>query len=64
MTGKGKLSIGLLLALTLSCGTSAVRPQDGTEVWNMVSGGEDRTVLVHPPASGGEDLPVLREATS
>ena len=60
MTGKGKLSVvTLLTALTLSCGASAVRPQDGTEVWNLVSGGEERMVLVHPPATAGEDLPVL-----
>ncbi len=49
----------LLPFILVSCGTVAVNPMEGTEVWSIQSGGSARTVLVHPPASGGENLPVL-----
>lgn len=50
---------GLLLLVLGSCGTVAVNPLEGTEVWNIQSGGVTRTVLVHPPSGGGANLPVL-----
>ncbi len=50
---------GALLALALSCGTAFVNPMEGTEVWSIVSGGETRTALVHPPEGGANELPVL-----
>lgn len=49
----------LIPFIFLACGTVAVNPMEGTEVWSIESGGESRTVLVHPPSSRGESLPVL-----
>lgn len=56
---KTKLCLLTAALLVLSCGTAAVNPLEGTEIWEISSGGENRTVLVHPPASAQESLPVL-----
>ena len=54
------LITGALFPLILmSCGTMTVNPMEGTEIWTVQSGGVQRMVLVHPPVSGGENLPVL-----
>jgi polyhydroxybutyrate depolymerase len=53
------MTAAVLLAAFAGCRPGLIEPMAGTQVWEIVSGGEKRTVLVHPPREGGTELPVL-----